>query len=163
MTLGQFATAVGAPPRWVLNALTRLRIPRRYTEPLARRLTLARLLAEGIGAPLPEAFALAGRALAETDPYGTWRYERPGGISVVIEMPGFFNAYLPRLSLARTHYAERLRGRRLMRRGTAGERARAYGVDTTLLDSALRRTTEQRLRMLTENVEFLNALRRRAP
>ena len=59
MTLGQFAVAVGASPRWVLNALTRLRVPRRYDEPLARRLALARTLHESAGFPLPRAFAEA--------------------------------------------------------------------------------------------------------
>ena len=75
MTLGQFATAVGARPRWVLNALTRLKVPRRYSERLARRLCLARLLAEDVGMTLAAAYRMAGKALEEADPSGTWRHE----------------------------------------------------------------------------------------
>ncbi len=154
MTLGRFAVAVGATPRWVLNALTRLGLPRRYGEPLARRLALARFVAEAAGTPLARAFALAGRALAEADPHGEWRLEGPGGVSLVIEMPRFFTGYGARLALALNRYDERVRGRRPRRRGSAVERARAYGVDVTLLDSALRRGPEQHMRMVAEDMAF---------
>lgn len=40
--------------------------------------------------------------------------------------------------------------------------AEAYGVDLTLIDAQLRRTPEERLRMLSENAEFLRELRRGA-
>jgi hypothetical protein len=162
MTLGQFATAVGASRRWVLNALTRLSVPRAYDEPLARRLTLARLLAEGLGVALPKAYVLAGRALAEGDPHGEWRLEPPGGVALVVDMPRFFTGYGARLALARTHYGERVRGRRAKRRGTAVERAMEYGIDVTLLDSALRRTPEQRLRNVAEDMRFLDEWRKAA-
>ena len=156
MTLGQFAVAVGATPRWVLNALTRLGLPRRYGEPLARRLALARFIAEAVGTPLPQAFRLAARALAEADPHGTWRPggEEPGGVSLAIEMPRFFTAYGVNLALARNGYGERVRGRRPRRRGSAVERAKAYGVDVTLFDSALRRGPEQHMRMVAEDMAF---------
>jgi hypothetical protein len=160
MTLGQFAVAVGAPPRWVLNALTRLGVPRRYSEPLARRLALARLLAEVVGVPLPEAFALAKRVLAEADPFGIWRLESPSGaIALTIEMPRFFTGYGARLALANTQYGEKRRGRKPSRRGSAGERARAYGVDTTLLSAQLSRTPQRRVSELNQNVEFLKNVR----
>lgn len=160
LTLGQLATAVGATPRWVLNALTRLGVPRRYAEPLARRLALARTLAEHAGTPLSDAWVLAGRALKEADPHRTWRHESPNGAVVLsVDMPRFLTSYGARLALALNHYGERRRGRRPRRRGTAVERARAWGIDTTLLTSALSRTPELRLRMLHENMEALRSLR----
>ena len=160
MTLGQFATAVGAPPRWVLNALTRLKVARRYAEPLARRLALAKMLADAAGTALPDAWAFAGRALAETDPFDTWRHESPSGaIALVVEMPRFFTSYGARLALARNQYGEKPRGRGATRRGTAIERAQAYGVDTTLLGAQLTRTPAQRVSELDQNLEFLRKVR----
>jgi hypothetical protein len=159
MTLGQFATAVGASPRWVLNALTRLGTPRRYGEPLARRLALARFLSFGAGMSLPEAFKLAERALREADPHGTWRLEGPGGVAITVDMPRFFTTYGAHLALALNSYGERQRGRRPSRRRSAIERARAYGVDLTLFDSALRRTPVERLRLLDENMQIMRRLR----
>lgn len=162
MTLGRFAVAVGASPRWVLNALTRLGVPRRYGEPLARRLALARFIAAAAGTPLPEAFALARRALAEADPRGSWRLEGPGGVALTVDMPRFFTTYGARLALAVNAYGERVRGRRARRRGSAIERAKAYGVDVTLLDSALDRSLEQRVRRVAEDMAFLSDVRGRA-
>src|SRR4051812_24853016 len=111
--------AVGATPRWVLNALTRLGRPRQYDEPLARRLSLARLLSECTGSPLGEAFALATLALDEADPNGTWRQESPeGAVNLTIDMPRFFTSYGARLALALNRYGERPRGRKGARKGT---------------------------------------------
>lgn len=160
MTLGEFATALGASPRWVLNALTRLKVARRYSEPLARRLALARMLAEDLGVALPEAFTLAGRALAETDPFGTWRQESPNGaIVLLLEMPRFFSSYLPRLSLARSSYGEKRRGRRPTRKKSATQRAQEYGVDTTLFGAQLTRSPQQRVRELDQNIAFLRGVK----
>ncbi len=63
------------------------------------------------------------------------------------------------LALALNGYGERPRGRRPSRRGSAIERARAYGIDLTLFDSALRRTPEERLRLLGENMQVMRRLR----
>ncbi len=38
-------------------------------------------------------------------------------------------------------------------------RAREYGIDITLLEAMLDRTVEERLRMLDENLQFVQALR----
>jgi hypothetical protein len=159
MMLGQFAMAVGASPRWVLNALTRLHLPRRYGEALARRLSLARYITEAVRTPLPYALRLADRTLREADPHGTWRLEGPGGVSLVVDLPRFFTTYGANLALALNSYGEKPRGRRASRRGSAIERARAYGVDVTLLDSALRRTPEERIRRVAEDMAFLSEIR----
>ncbi len=154
MTLGQFAVAVGASPRWVLNALARLGLPRRYDEKLARRLALARFVSAAVRTPLPEALRLAERALREADPHDTWRLEARGGVTLAVDLPRFFTTYGINLALAINQYGERTRGRRPSRRGSAIERAKAYGIDVTLLDSALRRSPEERLRMAAEDMAF---------
>jgi hypothetical protein len=152
--------AVGARPRWVLNALARLRLPRRrYTEPLARRLALCRFISEAARTPLPEALRLADRALREADPHGTWRLEGPGGVALAVDLPRFFTTYGAGLALALNGYGEKPRGRRPSRRGSAIERAKAYGIDVTLLDSALRRSPEQRLKMVAEDMAFWSEAR----
>jgi len=160
VTLGRFATAVGASPRWVLNALARLGLPRRgYDEALARRLALCRFISESAQTPLPGALRLADRTLHEADPGSTWRLEGPGGVSLVVDLPRFFTTYGANLALALNSYGEKPRGRRPSRRGSAIERAKAYGVDVTLLDSALRRTPAERLQLLDENMQVMRRLR----
>jgi hypothetical protein len=163
MTLGQFAVAVGMSPRWALNALTRLGVKRRYHEPLARRLSLARVFVDGAGMPLVDAFDLAAGILKTTDPFATWRRESTdGALTLTVDLPRFFTSYGARLALARNQYGEKVRGRKPKRRGSAVERARAWGWDTTLLDSALRRTPSQRLELLNDNMRFVKAVRERA-
>jgi hypothetical protein len=161
LTLGQLAMAVGASRRWVLNALTRLEVPRKdYGEPLARRLALARQLAEAMRMPLTGAYSAAGLILAETDPNSTWRVESvDGAVRIEVDLPRFFSAYLPRLALARTHYQEKRRGRPFARGRTAVERAKAWGWDTTLLDSGLTRPTAKRIEDLARSLVSLRALR----
>ncbi|MEK6768095.1 MAG: hypothetical protein AABY85_03800 [Gemmatimonadota bacterium] len=155
MTLGQFAVAVGASPRWVLNALSRLKVRRVYSEPLARRLALVRFLGEGTGMPLSDAWSTAEGILTNTEPTGTWKRESPGGVTLTVELPRFFTNYGANLALAINKYGERLRGRRNRKRKSAVQRAKEYGVDVTLIDSALRRTPEERLRGVSENMRFL--------
>ena len=159
MTLGQFAMAVGASPRWVLNALTRLGLPRRYGEPLARRLALARCIAGAVHTPLPDALGLADRALKEADPHAAWRLEGPGGVTLEVDLPRFFTIYGAKLALALNHYGEKARGRKPSRRGSAIERAKAYGIDVTLFDSALRRGPEKHMRMVAEDMAFWSDVR----
>jgi hypothetical protein len=160
MTLGQFAVAVGTSPRWALNALTRLGVKRRYAEPLARRLSLARVFVDGAGMPLVEAFDLAAEILRTTDPFATWRRESTDGVlTFTVDLPRFFTRYGARLALARNEYGEKVRGRKPKRRGSALQRAEAWGWDTTLLDANLRRTPQQRLARVAEDGRFLSELR----
>jgi hypothetical protein len=159
MTLGRFAAAVGASPRWVLNAFARLGLPRRYNEPLARRTALCRFIGAAVQMPLPEAMRLAERILREADVQGTWRVEGLGGVALEVDLPRFFTTYGANLALALNAYGEKPRGRRPSRRGSAIARARAFGVELSLFDSALRRTPEQRLKLLDENMEFVRKVR----
>lgn len=160
MTLGLFAAAVGAPPRWVLNALARLRVRRRYDEPLARRLALARMLTETVDMPLPRAFALATRALREGDPHAQWRVESPNGaVVLVVDMPRFFTTYGAQLAMALNGYDERPRGRPPRTRKTALRRLAEDGFDTTLISGQLSRTPVQRVSELDQNLDFYRRVR----
>ena len=160
MTLGQFAAAVGAPPRWVQNAMAGLGLPAHYSSEGARRLALARELCGAVGMPLVDAYPLTARALKIWPKASIWEQEGPeGAVTLTIDLERFLSNFTVRLSLAWVHYAERKRGRpkKVRRRGLAA--ARAYGVDMSLLESSLRRQREQRLQWLEQDVEFLRSLR----
>ena len=64
-----------------------------------------------------------------------------------------------RLSLARSWYAERRRGRPPKRPRGGVAWAKWYGVDVTLLVESLKRTPAERLRALDANLEFLKSVR----
>lgn len=160
MTLGQFATAVGAPKRWVQNAFQALGLPAVYTEPLARRIAFARAVKEACGMPLRRAFPLADEALARWPVHKTWELREPdGAIRVVIDLERFLSDYAVRLSLSRTYYAEKRRGRPRKRKLRGIALAKWYGVDVALLVESLKRTPEERLRSLDEAVEELKSMR----
>lgn len=156
MTLAQTAAAVGATPRWVLNALTRLRVPRRYGEPLARRLCVARLLSEDIGLPLPRAWELAGKALGG-DLEKEWRYQTDE-VDLRVDLPRVLTRYAARLAAAR-NAGPGIRGRRPSRRQSAIATARDWGMDLTLLDSTLKKTMDERLSQAAYDIEALRDLR----
>ena len=158
MTLGQFAVAVGAPKRWVQNAYAALRLPAGYDETRARRLAFARTVKQACGMPLGRAYQLAEGALATWPAEKVWTYRGPdAAVAVSVELERFLSDFAARLSLARSYYAERRRGRPRRRRGLA--LAKWYGVDVSLLESALRRTPDERLRSLDANVEFIRSMR----
>ncbi len=163
MTLGQFATAVGADPRWVQNARAVLKLRGRYEEDAARRLGLARLITQTTGMPLVRSYRLAGKALSEPPSRAEWvESSADGAVRVVIELDRYRAAFATRLSLARTVYAERPRGPRPARTRDAMVAARRQGVDVTLFDESLRLTPAERLRRLDEMSEFFRTARVRA-
>ena len=158
MTLGQFAVAVGAPRRWVQNARAVLRDRSPYREAGARRLALARVLRETSRMPLRKAYALAAEALAAWPARSTWTYQPSGAAAAVtVDLERFLSDYAVRLSLARSFYAERRRGRPRKRRGVA--LAKWYGVDVSLLVESLKRTPAQRLKRMEEAAEFFKSFR----
>lgn len=151
MTLGQFATAVGAPKRWVQNAFQALGLPAEYTEPLARRLAFARVVKEACGMPLRRAFPLAEDALACWPAQKAWDLrDLDGSVRVVLDLERFLSDYAVRLSLSRTFYMERRRGRPRKRKLRGIALAKWYGVDLTLLVESLKRTPEERLEQMDD-------------
>jgi hypothetical protein len=168
MTRAQFAIAVGAPEKWVHNAAAALGRRIRYTRDEARRLAVVHAIQSAIGGPVRRGDRLAARALL-ADPgqavvIGT-DLDEPGHdehVRLSIDLPHILSAYAARLARA-AHHQPRRRGRRVARRQPdARARARAYGLDLTLIDHHLALTTEQRLRALDENAPVLTALRHRA-
>lgn len=156
MTLQETAAAVGHSPRWVLNALTRLKVPRRYGEPLARRLCIARLLSVGLKVPLPDAWQLASQALAG-DLSRPWHWQSDG-LRLEIDLPRVLGAYAARLAAAR-NAGPRTRGRRPARSKSAVARAREWGTDLTLFESTLNRTMADRLGRAATSIDVLRQLR----
>jgi len=160
VTLGAFAVAVGVPPRWVLNTLARLGVPRRYDEPLARRLALARTLQRGAGFALPRGWVEAARILAEADYFADWTVESDDGVvTILVHLPRFFTDYQVRLAAARLRYEPKRPGRKARRHGSAVREAARYGWDLTLLDGNLRVSEEERLRRLDDSADELDAVR----
>lgn len=160
MTLGQFATAVGAPRRWVQNAFQALGLAAEYTEPLARRLAFARAVKQACGMPLRHAFPLAEEALARWPAYKTWELVDPDGSArVVLDLERLLSNYAVRLSLSRTFYAEKRRGRPRKRKLRGIALAEWYGEDISLIVESLKRTPEQRLQLLDQVIEELKSMK----
>jgi hypothetical protein len=159
MKLGEYAVAVGASKRWVQNARAALGERGPYTEGGARRLAFAKLVKETCAMPLRSAHPLAGAALAAWPAQRSWSY-RPGdgAVSVTVDLERFLSDYAARLSLSRSFYAERRRGRPRKRRGVA--LAKWYGVDVTLNQESLKLTPAQRLQRLEDAVAFLRSARK---
>jgi hypothetical protein len=155
MTLGQSATAAGAPRRWVQNAFQALGLRPVYTENLARQLAFARAVKEACGMPLRQAFPLAEEALARWPEERVWRLAAPDGtVRVEVDLARWLSTYAGRLSLARCWYGERRRGRPSKRRRRGMAWAKWYGVDVTLLEESLALAPEERLRRLEEAAAF---------
>jgi hypothetical protein len=144
----------------VQNARAVLRLRGPYTEQGARRLGLAREMHEATAMPLRRAWRLAQDALAVWPGQREWVHEgREASARIVVDLTRYLSNYASRLSLARTRYAERRRGRRPRRPRDPIAAARAYGVDISLLVENLKRTPEERLRTLDEMSEFFRTAR----
>ena len=107
-------------------------------------------------------FPEAARILAEADYFKDWEYESGDGlVTVRVDLPRFFTNYQVRLAVSHSsHAAPKRRGRAPSRRGSAIERARAYGIDVTLLDSQLAQAPAQRVREMDANNQALGELRK---
>jgi len=161
MTLGQFATAVGATPRWVQNARAVLKLHGRYSDDTARTLGLARELADATGMPLMRAFPLATSALAAWPAERQWTYANvDASVRMTIDLQRYLSAFSTRLSLARSAYQERRRGPRPARSRNPVAAATEYGWDVTLFDESFKLTPVQRLRRLDEMSEFFRRAHR---
>jgi hypothetical protein len=160
VTLGEFSTAVGAPKRWVQNAMAVLDLPAVYTVEAAKRLSFARTLNEACGMALVDAYPLADEALAEWPAQRTWILEGTDGVATLsVDLQRFLSNFAVRLSLSRNYYAELKRGRPRTRRKRGVAAAREYGVDIGLLRESLKLTPEERLRRLEDALAFLQAAR----
>jgi hypothetical protein len=161
MTLSQFSVASGASPKWVQNAARLLGRSLRYTAEEARHLGLVRQIHRELRIPLELADELAAEALGrpETEARGEVTVGSGPTVRVVVDLARYLSDHSVRLSLAIAHHEPRRRGRQPRHGAGAVARARDYGWDIGLLESSLRSTPADRIRRLSENMEFVRALR----
>jgi len=162
MTLGQFAYALGAPTKWVQNAWAILGLGPIYGEAELWRMALVRLLEQAMEVPLKRAYATAQAAMTHPIVPGKpmeLRLIDQGALDVSVDWGRFSTAVLAGLSRARTQYQERRRGRPPNEPLQGIAAARAQGIDVGLLRASLRRSPADRLRILDEDLAFVQSLR----
>jgi hypothetical protein len=163
MTLAEFSHLLQVDPKWALNAVTALGLPKRYSVELARRFAVALAIHQATGGPW-------AKCVAQAD--GTLRGSRSGGgsvraptgtsdITLVVDLDRIRSSFNVRLSVLRTTIAPRLRGRPSARRDPL-QAAADWGIDLTLLADNLGKTPEQRVRQLDAMAAFARGVRRDA-
>lgn len=160
MTLNQMAVAASAELKWLHNAAGILGRKLRVTEADARWWGMLKNLTDSLDIPLQKAAGLATKLLARTSGGRMQSLQQDGShiAAITIDMDRFHSVFLGNLSCSLNLHTPKRRGRRSLR-GNPLESARAYGIDVSLLESGLRRSPDERLRMLDENLAFINALR----
>lgn len=165
LTRSQFAVTVRADEKWVENTARTLGRRLEYTRAEARWLGLVRLLARDLGIPLARASELADEALRQPPETRALPLAASddGAASLVVDLARYHSTFAAALSAALNHGGPRRRGRPRPSRPPRGresvDRARAYGVDVSLLREALGRSPAERLARLDANAAFLGALR----
>jgi len=163
MTARQFAAAVGTDTKWLLNSAALLRRRIRYTTADARWWGLVRLLTASLGLPLESAADAATRCLRGGSSAAQIAIADPSGsAAVTVHMGRYQSVFLANLSRALVQETPKQRGRP-PRRNTRGglDSALRYGVDPSLLRSALNRTPAERLAMLEANARFIREMKQR--
>ena len=162
MTLAELAQLLDVDSKWVLNTLTALRRPRRYSLALARRLAVTLAIHRATSVPLVQSFALAERGLR------AYRGEEArvivltadSDVGFVLDIQRILSSFNVRLSVLRTTFAPRQRGRPSSRRRDALEAASDWGTDLTLLADNLAKSAEQRVRQLDAMAAFARGVHR---
>ena len=164
MTLAEFAHLVGVDRKWVLNALSALDLPATYSLALARRLAVTRAIHEATGMSLSRSFALAERGLrahARNDALVVLPTD-DDSVNVTLDIHRLLSSFSVRLSVLRTTFAPRQRGR------PAGGRdplqvAANWGIDLTLIAHNFTKTAAERVRQLDAMAAFARGVRRPFP
>jgi len=159
MTLQQLAAAVGADPKWVLNATRLLGRRLRRTPAEARWLRLVRLLHYELGLSLAAASRAATQTFAATESTAVAAESPDGSAAVIVDRVRFQSSFVAALGAALSVAGPRRRGRGRKPRRDALAAARAYGVDLGLLGESLALSPAERLERLDENATFLGAVR----
>jgi hypothetical protein len=165
MTPRQTAAAAAADLKWLTNSAGLLGRSLRHTIEQARWWGLVRLLTEELGMSLAAAAESATAALRRAGSNDAVRAnaDPSGAAAVVVDLPRYESIFLGNLSRALVLETPRRRGRVKQTAATdAINSARQFGIDISLLRSALDRTPAQRLAMLEQNAEFLRGMRRQA-
>ena len=163
MTLAEVGYLLRVDPKWVLNALTALGLPKKYSPELARRLAVALVIHVATGAPLFRCVVLGDRALRRyrggTAPVSA--STEADDVALAIDIRRILSSFNARLSVIRTTLGPRQRGRPVARRRDPLQAASDWGIDLTLVADSLRKTAEQRLRQLDAMAAFAGRVRRR--
>jgi hypothetical protein len=165
MTARQTAAAAAADLKWLTNSASLLHRALRYTADQAKWWGLVRLLVEELGLSLKAAAETATTALRANHSSSPVRAkaDASGSAALVVDLPLYESIFLGNLSRALVHETPRRRGRV---RHTAGRDAvrvaRDYGIDISLVRSALQRTPAERLALLEANAAFVRGMRRPA-
>lgn len=164
MTARQTAVAAGADLKWLTNSAALLRKTLRYTPQTAKWWGLVWLLTAELGLSLRAAADTATTALSQGDSSSpiSASADPSGSASLVIDLPRYESIFLANLSRALLQETPRRRGRSKASRPSSDSigAAMRYGIDVSLLKTALARTPAERLQLLEANVEFVRAARR---
>lgn len=162
MTLAEMAFLLDVDTKWVLNALTALRRPRRYSIALAQRLAVTRAIHEATGSSLARSFAEAARALERGGDRGgpIVLAEADCDVGIVVDVRRILSSFTVRHSLLLTTFAPRQRGRPASARRDPMRTATDWGFDVTLLADNLAKTVEQRVRQLDAMAAFAGRVQR---
>ncbi len=163
MMLRAFAHLLHADTKWVLNTAAALRLPKRYSVELAKRVAVMRVIHDATGIPLARAWVCANRALrdwqGETAPV-SMPAGSDGSVAVSVDLHRILSSFHVRLASLRTSFAPRQRGRRPSRQRDALQAAADWGIDLTLVADNLDKTPEMRLRQLDAMSGFSRDVRR---
>ena len=166
MLLAEFARLVGVSPKWVLNTLPSLPSRSRYTDVVAQRLVVARAIHAAFGTALPDAFALAQRALHAWDGSVTpvtLRGNAADDVALTIDVYRLMAAYHMRRAELRESYAPMVRGRPRTRSIDAVAVAADWGLDLSLIRDNLRKSPAERLQQLDAMRAFASGVHRLSP
>ena len=165
MTLAELAQLLDVDSKWVLNTMAALHRPRRYSLALARRLAVTLAVHEATRVPVVRSFALAEQGLRAYQG-GEARVivlTVDSDAGFVLDIHRILSSFSVRLSVLRTTFAPRQRGRPFSRRRDPLEAASDRGIDLTLLTDNLAKTAEQRLRQLDAMAAFARGVHRLSP
>jgi hypothetical protein len=161
MTLAQFTLATGSDLKWLQNASAILGRDLHRTPMEAKLWALIRLLVSTLEMPLRKALEIARSAL-EIEKVGVEVVVHPTEsrvASVVIDLNRFESVFNANLSAALILDGPKRRGRPKAVEGDPLEHAKEYGIDLSLLQSALALPVATRLERLDSNAQFLRELR----
>jgi len=165
MTLAELAQLLDVEPKRVLNTMTALRRPRRYSIELARRLAVTFAIHEATGVPLVRGFAQAEQALRSYQG-GEAPVVIPTDdcdVGLLVDIRRILSSFSVRLSVLRTTFVPRQRGRPSSWQRDALQAASYWGTDLTLLADNLSKTVEQRVRQLDAMAAFARGVHRLSP
>ena len=162
MTLAQVAVSAGADMKWLRNSSALLRRRIRYTALDSRWWGLVRLLTESLGLPLDIAARAATAVLSDnTGAVARFGSDPSHSASLHVDLGRYESVFLGNLSRALVHETPKRRGRPAGRSvGGPLAAAKRYGIDLSLLRSALERTPAERLAMLEANAAFVRGMKK---